>query len=270
MPIPTHIDIPAHSYVAVINGHNAWLAPLLGVAGLIVGALITGGLSLYIEYYRHVKQKLATAYAFNEEISALLDIIEKRKYIEALGNKIKELEIAVEKLENISEIYGNPEKFKSMIKNLGATPFYRFYFAVNEDIFYVKNSLKKDIGLLNDASVPVIRFYGMTNAFLLDVIENNKSNDKIDSKIWELPEKEMFSELYSYYKLHNVHALAERNLKLHKSMLEISETIIESGKQSIEELDKFIKKNDFCCKRIIFGIKKTINLYCTHKFRQPA
>ena len=89
MPISTHI--PDHLYVSVINGHNAWLVPLLGGGGLIVGALITSGLSLYIEHYRHVKQKLATAYAFKGEISALLDIIKERQYIKNIKNRIEYL-----------------------------------------------------------------------------------------------------------------------------------------------------------------------------------
>ena len=93
--------IPAHLYVSIINGHNTWLAPLLGVAGLIVGALITGGLSLYKDHYRHKKKKLATAYAFKGEINALLDIIKKRQYIAELEDKIESLKIAVEKLKEL-------------------------------------------------------------------------------------------------------------------------------------------------------------------------
>lgn len=146
MPNPIHISthIPAHLYVSIINGHNTWFAPLLAITGLIVGALITGGLSLYIEHYRHVKQKLATAYAFKDEISALLDIIAKRKYIEALSDKIKELKMSVEKLDGYFEKYiKDPEEFKSTVRYLGTTPMHRFSFVVNEDIFYVKNSLKK-------------------------------------------------------------------------------------------------------------------------------
>ena len=256
MPISTHI--PAHLYVSVINGHNAWLAPLLGVAGLIVGTLIAGGLSLYREHYLHVKQKLATAYAFKGEISALLDIIGKRKFIEALSNKIETQKLAVEKLKEYKEgkYLGKPDGFEKMVKSLGTFPIYRFSIDVNEDIFYVKNSLKKDIGLLDDASVPVIKFYGMTNALLLDFIENKKINDRIDSKFWKIPIKDIENNLLSHYTFFDIHALAKDNLERHESMFEMSQAIIESGKQSIEELDKFIKKNDFWCKRVFSRKKK--------------
>ena len=213
--MPISPDFPNHLYVSIINGNNAWLASLLVVAGLIVGALITGGLSLYIEHYRHVKQKLATAYAFKSEISALLDIITKRNYIEALKNKIEELKMSVEKLDGYFEKYiREPEEFKSTIKYLSTTPIYRFSLVVNEDIFYVKNSLKKDIGLLGDASVPVIRFYGMTNALLLDLTENNKNNNEINSKFWKIPEKDILIKLFDYYAFFNIHALAKNNLEL--------------------------------------------------------
>ena len=263
MPIST--NIPAHLYVSVINGHNTWLATLLGV---IFGAFIAGGLSLYKEHYRHVKQKLATAYAFKGEISALLDIIGKRKFIEALNNKIETQKLAVKKLkESVEGKYlGRPDEFEKMVKSLGTVPIHRFSIVVNEDIFYVKNSLKKDIGLLDDASVPVIRFYGMTNALLLDFIENNKNNDKIDSKFWEIPIENIEKNLLSFYEFFNIYPLAEFNLKLHESMLEMLETIIESGKQSIEELDKFIKKNDFWCKKTINFFKEIIN----HKTRRDT
>ncbi|RZD14927.1 MAG: hypothetical protein EVJ47_01195 [Candidatus Acidulodesulfobacterium ferriphilum] len=207
-----------------------------------------------------MKQKLATAYAFKGEISALLDIIAKRKYIEALSDKIKELKMSVEKLDGYFEKYiREPEEFKSTIKYLGTTPIYRFSFVVNEDIFYVKNSLKKDIGLLDNASVPVIRFYGMTNALLLDLIENNKSNDEINSKFWNISEKDILNNLYSYYGFFNIHALAKKNLEFHESMLEISKTIIESGNKSVKELNKFIKKNDFWCKRIFNFFEGLLN-----------
>jgi hypothetical protein len=254
----THI--PAHLYVSIINGHNTWLAPLLGVAGLIVGALITGGLSLYKDHYRHKKKKLATAYAFKGEISVLLDIIKKREYIEKLNEKIEELKMSVKRLDGYFEKYiKEPEEFKSMIRYLGTTPIYRFTFVVNEDIFYVKNSLKKDIGLLDDISIVVIRFYSMANALLLDLIENNKSNDEINSKFWKIPEKDVLNTIYSYYGFFNVQALAKKNLELHESMLEISKAIIESGNKSVEDLNDFIKKNNFWCKRILNFLKCLLN-----------
>ena len=131
MSIP--LNIPAHLYVSVINGHNVWLAPLLGVAGLIVSALIAGVLSLYREHYLHVKQKLATAYAFKGEISALLDIIAKRKYIEELKNKIEELRMSVEKLDGY--YLKKPDEFKEMVNLLNTAPIYRFSIVYNEDIF---------------------------------------------------------------------------------------------------------------------------------------
>lgn len=200
----------------------------------------------------------------------MLDIITKRKYIEALSDKIKELKTSVEKLDGYFEKYiREPEEFKSMIKYLGTTPIYRFSFVVNEDIFYVKNSLKKDIGLLDDASVLAIRFYGMTNALLLDLIENNKGNDEIDSKFWKIPAKDILDSLYSYYGFFNIHALAKKNLEFHESMLEISKTIIESGKQSVEELDKFIKKNDFWYKRIINFFKEVFKCKTKRDVKMP-
>lgn len=116
--------------------------------------------------------------------------------------------------------------------------------------------MKKDIGLLDDASVLVIKFYGMANALLLDFIENNKSNDGINSKFWKIPVKDIENNLLSYYTFFNIHASAKINLEFHKSMLEMSETIIGSGKQSIEELDKFIKKNDFWRKKTINFLKR--------------
>lgn len=118
--------------------------------------------------------------------------------------------------------------------------------------------MKKDIGLLDDASVLVIKFYGMANALLLDFIENKKSNDELDSKFWKIPEEDILKTLLSYYEFFNIYALAGFNLKLHESMLEMLETIIETGKQSIEELDEFIKKNDFWCKKTINFFKEII------------
>ena len=96
----------------------------------------------------------------------------------------------------------------------------------------------------------------MTNALLLDFIENNKSNDGINSKFWKIPAKDIENNILSHYAFFNMHASAKINLEFHKSMLEMSETIIGSGKQSIEELDKFIKKNDFWCKRVFSRKKK--------------
>lgn len=69
----------------------------------------------------------------------------------------------------------------------------------------------------------------MTNALLLDLIENNKNNNEIDSKFWNISEKDILNNLYSYYGFFNIHALAKKNLEFHESILEISKTIIESG-----------------------------------------
>ncbi len=238
------MHIPSNIHISLINGHNYWLAPLLGVAGLIFGALFTGAISLYIEHYRHVKKKLATAYAFKGEISALLDIIEKRNFIGMLENFIKTADSAREKL-NEFYVVGNPEALrKQIIGELGTNYLKRFVFTVNEDTFYVKKSLKDSIGLIEESAEPVIKFYNIANALILDVEENRKFNEFVDSKFWIGTRGQIIDNLYNFAIDFNALFYVDANEIIHKSILEITKALMDFGKESIEQLDKLIKNNN--------------------------
>ncbi len=269
----THI--PAHLYVSIISGHNTWFAPLLAVAGFIFGASITGGLSLYIEHYRLVKKKLATAYAFKGEISALLNIIKEKKYLEEFNKKINDINGYIEKLKT----YSNPNEIaiqsgltanlnvkdgikefqKAIIRELDIKPVKRLYFILNDDVFYVKKSLKNEIGLLDEAAEPVIKFYGFANTLLIDFNENKKFTEKLSSKLFEGAADKILENLYKYYEDYNVLGMAQKNLELHKNIRNIISEMINAGKKSVEELNKFIKKNELWHKSVINFFKGIFN-----------
>lgn len=240
MPISSYF--PTHLYVSMVNSHNYWLAPLLGIAGLFFGAIFTGGISVYIEHYRHVKNKLATAYAFKGEISALLDIIEKRNFVGLLDSLITQKELIHQKLMKFYIAGSSIEQQKEIVKELSIDYLIRFSFLANEDVFYVKNSLRNEIGLLGEAAESVIRFYNLANAFLLDVEVNEKYNEEIKSRFWQGNSMEIIDRLYNFAKDFNMLYYTEVNEKIHKSMLEMAKAIIDAGSEGIKKIDELIIK----------------------------
>jgi hypothetical protein len=240
MPVTSYI--PTHLYVSMVSSHNYWLAPLLGIAGLFFGAVFTGGISIYIEHYRHVKNKLATAYAFKGEISALLDIVEKRNFVGLLESLIKQKELIHQKLMKFYIAGSSIEQQKEIVKELSIDYLIRFSFLANEDVFYVKNSLRNEIGLLGEAAESVIRFYNLANAFLLDVEVNEKYNEEIKSRFWQGNSIQIIDRLYNFAKDFNMLYYAEVNGKIHESMFEMAKAIIDVGNEGIKKIDELIIK----------------------------
>ena len=240
MPVTSYI--PTHLYVSMVSSHNYWLAPLLGIAGLFFGAVFTGGIYIYIEHYRHVKNKLATAYAFKGEISALLDIVEKRNFVGLLESLIKQKELIHQKLMKFYIAGSSIEQQKEIVKELSIDYLIRFSFLANEDVFYVKNSLRNEIGLLGEAAESVIRFYNLANAFLLDVEVNEKYNEEIKSRFWQGNSIQIIDRLYNFAKDFNMLYYAEVNGKIHESMFEMAKAIIDVGNEGIKKIDELIIK----------------------------
>jgi hypothetical protein len=116
---------------------------LLLIAGAIIGGI---GQIAYASYTRF-HEGIGLAVAVKAEIEAVLAIVEMRRYLALLDMWAAQLETAVGQI--------GPEQIISA--------------RIDQDYFGVFDSAREKIGLLEDASAPVVKAYTFAKAFMEDV-----------------------------------------------------------------------------------------------------
>ena len=220
------------------------LTAFIGVLGLIIGAIITGGIQIYRDWIILKNKKLSTAYAFKGEIGSLLEIIKIRKLKEYLDEIIDKKNKFLQEYDKQLNITHNIlERLHNLAILYELSPLYPFYFTVSQDLFLVKYTFKDKIGLLDNYLENIIKFYQYVNILLLDIEYNKIKKEELDKTRAEArsaPNTHKIIE--NYYDTHNVIGEVEIDIEYHKSIYAVLNKIVECGENCIIDLDKFIKK----------------------------
>jgi hypothetical protein len=124
---------------------------LLLIAGAIIGGI---GQILYASYTRF-HEKIGLAVALKAEIESVLAIVEMRRYLTLFNLWVDHLEAAVGLI--------NHEHIISA--------------RIDQDYFGVFHSAREKIGLLGDASAPIVKAYTFAKAFMEDVRDLTEVRD---------------------------------------------------------------------------------------------
>lgn len=127
------------------------------VAWLLVGALLGGLINAAVRQYATFKEGKAIALAIRGEISGIIEIVLKRRYLQHLEKFIHQL--------------SNPSY------QLSGNDF--FSPRISENYFPVFNSLANKIGLLADRSDTVADFYTKAKSIIEDIHALEEMRDKI-------------------------------------------------------------------------------------------
>lgn len=245
------------------------IAVLAGVTGAILGAFIAGGIQIYINSKNYKNNKISNIHAFKAEINAILEIIKLFNYQGVLKNFIETKEKFIN---DYKEIYEVPTKKSNTALpiadelnqkrelfpiNNGLTPLMSFYIETNENIVFVKNTLKGSIGLLDETAGNIIIFYTYINSFLLSLSENQKNNNFVNSIYYnEINIEKIKLNLKSYYETYNIKGQVMQSIEGHKILLDLLNKITTIGNISIIELEEKLKQiNKNKCLRFIDFIK---------------
>jgi hypothetical protein len=126
---------------------------VLPLIGVVVGALLTGVLTLVRDWLSNRRESKKLAFAFRGEINALAEIANRRRYIENLSQ-------AIELLKNLKNNEQLPEKYEEELQ-------YNIY--VRLENFQVYRANARNIGILKfPLPEMVARYYVQANSILED------------------------------------------------------------------------------------------------------
>jgi hypothetical protein len=129
------------------------------VAWLLVGALLGGVINAAVRRYASFKEGKGIALALQGEITAIIEIVLKRRYLQHLETFIHQLSDPAHKLTS-NDIF---------------TP------RISQNYFPVFNSLANKIGLLADLSDTVAGFYTKAKSIIEDIHALEEMKDNIVS-----------------------------------------------------------------------------------------
>lgn len=218
------------------------LIAFIGLFGIILGAIITGGIQIFRDRAKLKNEKLSTAYAFKGEIQSLLEIIKIRKLEEYLNQTIENKKTFIkfynEQFKNTQNII---ESLHNTALQYEVSYLYPFYFTVSQDLFLVKYTFKDKIGLLNNSLENIIKFYQYVNILLLDMEFNKIKKEELDEiRAKARSVTNPHEVIIKYYDTHNIIGLVKNDIEYHTTILEILNGIIKYGENCIIDLDKFI------------------------------